>query len=423
MRDLFVEIWGSIRRNRLRTCLTGFAVAWGIFMIIVLLGAGNGLMNAFLRDSEGVNVNTMHVYGGMTSIPYKGMKEGRWIGLKESDVRITGENFKENIDDVSPTLSVSNDIKMYWNGGFADTQLLGVYPVYSRMNKTDILYGRFIDSKDLKERRKCIVVSSSDLKRLMIPEGEWERMIGRDMRINDIYYKVVGVYKGEDNMWRQQTFIPYSTLQSIFSKGLWIDEIVFSFHGLSNEKESSAFEDRYRSVLNKAHGADPQDRRALGIWNRFTQNMQMEKASTMLNIALWVIGIFTLLSGIVGVSNIMLITVRERTHEFGIRKAIGAKPRDITRLIISESVTITTIFGYVGMILGLLACEYMNIRLGSSKVELMGEQIQVLKDPTVGMDVALEATLLLIVAGTLAGLIPALKAAKVKPIEALMQTK
>ena len=197
------------------------------------------------------------------------------------------------------------------------------------------------------------------------------------------------------------------------------DHIVFTFHGLNTVEENEEFEHQYKSVLNQSHQAAPDDDGAIWIWNRFVQNMQMNKGANILNKALWIIGILTLLGGIVGVSNIMLITVKERTHEFGIRKAIGATPGSIMKLIVTESVAITAIFGYLGMIFGLVACEIMDATVGQSSLEMFGEKISVFVNPTVGLDVAFGVTLVLIIAGTIAGLSPALKAARIRPIEAL----
>jgi putative ABC transport system permease protein len=244
-------------------------------------------------------------------------------------------------------------------------------------------------------------------------------MVGRYVKVGNLMYQVVGVYKSrEDSMW-EEIYVPFTTLRTIYQKGDVLENIVFTFHGLESEQENIEFQKRYQAAILTRHRAHPEDRAALWVWNRYTQNLQMEKATGILRTALWIIGLFTLLSGIVGVSNIMLITVKERTREFGVRKAIGANPWQITKLILAESVTITAFFGYVGMILGLLACEVLDKTVGQSSMELLGESVQMLKDPFVGVDVALEATLLLIVAGTVAGLFPAIKAARVRPIEAL----
>ena len=195
--------------------------------------------------------------------------------------------------------------------------------------------------------------------------------------------------------------------------------LAFTFHGLETEEENEAFEKDYKRSLNTLHGAAPDDERAIWINNSFRMSMQMNKGHHMLEVFLWIVGLFTLLSGIVGVSNIMLITVKERTHEFGIRKAIGASPWGIMKLILTESVSITAFFGYVGMLLGMIACQILDKTVGQASTSIMDQEIAMLVNPTVGLDVAIEATLVLIIAGSIAGLFPARKAAHVRPIEAL----
>ena len=425
MRDVFTEIWESIRRNKLRTCLTGFAVSWGIFMLIVLLGAGNGLMNAFMRGGDDIATNTMQVGGGRTSKPYDGLKEGRRIRLDERDLALTGgEAFASHIDEVIATVSTSGTFtygKKYFSG-----TLEGNFPARQQMEKVEIRFGRFINEKDIRDSRKVIVLPENQAEHLLgggarNPDAQVDvsELLGKYVKLGGISYRVVGISKtdrmSDDNL----VYAPYTTVKTIYGKGRDIDDITFTFHGLDSEAANEAFEKEYRAAVNLRHRAAPDDRRALWIWNRFTQNLQMNKGRRILSTALWIIGLFTLLGGIVGVSNIMLITVKERTHEFGIRKAIGAGPWSIMKLILAESVTITAFFGYVGMLLGMLACEILDKTLGQSTVSVMDEQIAMLVNPGVDLGVAVEATLVLIIAGTLAGLFPARKAAQVRPIEAL----
>ena len=270
----------------------------------------------------------------------------------------------------------------------------------------------------MKESRKVIVIPSGLAERLFGIEENFEKAIGLRVKSDIASFLVVGVYQSDGMSMSFEAYAPYSTIRNLFNKGKFVEYITFSFHGLE-EEESEEFENSVRSVLNVNHRADPTDKGAIYISNNLSQNGQMEKATRYITLFLWVVGFFTLLSGIVGVSNIMLITVKERTREFGIRKAIGARPWDVTKLIISESVAITAFFGYVGMVLGMLACRILDWKMGNSETEVLGMKFAIFVDPTVGLDVALEATLLLIVAGTLAGLVPALKASKVRPIEAL----
>ena len=248
---------------------------------------------------------------------------------------------------------------------------------------------------------------------------ELKCQIGDFVNVGDFAFKVVGVYKENENG-RAEVFSSYSAIKRIF--GANTDDagrIEFTFHGLSTEKANEDFEKDYRRRLNAEHQAHPDDEDAVWLWNRFTQNLQMEKGIGIIRTALWIVGLFTLLSGIVGVSNIMLITVKERTHEFGIRKAIGAKPWSILKLIITESVIITTFFGYIGMVLGVAANEYMDATIGHETIDTGLFKATMFLNPTVGLDVCIEATLVMIIAGTIAGLIPAFKASRIRPIEAL----
>ena len=415
MHDIITEIWQTARRNKLRTTLTGFAVAWGIFMLIVLLGAGNGLINATMKMSGDFLTNSMEAYGGQTSKPYNGLSEGRYIQLNDRDYDATDSEFKNHIDEVGACYYVSSTVT---NGEqYMSMQIVGVYPVHTKIVKTHLIYGRFINDIDQKERRKVLVLSDRQAKEL--EPKDYKTLLGKFVKVGNFSFKVVGIYKnsgeGEGN-----AYSSYSAIKNIYgANSNSLGNIEFTFHGLSSEKANEAFEKDYRRRLNANHQAHPEDERAVWLWNNYTQSLQMEQGITIIHTFLWVIGLFTLLSGIVGVSNIMLITVKERTHEFGIRKAIGAKPWGILKLIITESVIITTIFGYVGMLFGIFANEYMDATLGHEVTNLGVEKITLFVNPTVGLDVCIEATMVMVIAGTIAGLIPAYKASRIRPIEAL----
>ena len=388
--ELLNEIWATARRNKLRTALTGFAVAWGIFMLIVLLGAGNGLINA---------------------------------QLKQRDIATTASDFKEHVDAVGAQYRTAGVISL--GQQYISTQICGVYPNHTQIDKVEMMYGRFINDIDLREKRKVLVVSNKQAEELLaVPSAATsrqpiERLIGRYVNIGSFAFKVVGIYKEQENG-RADAFSSYAAIKSIY--GANTDDagrIEFTFHGLPTEEANEAFEADYRQRLNLNHQAHPDDESAVWLWNRYTQNLQMETGLGILRMALWIVGLFTLLSGIVGVSNIMLITVKERTHEFGIRKAIGARPWGILKLIIIESIIITTIFGYIGMLLGVGANEWMNATIGHTQVDAGLFKATMFVDPTVGIDVCIEATIVMVIAGTIAGLVPAMKAARIRPIEAL----
>ncbi|MCR4916362.1 MAG: ABC transporter permease [Prevotella sp.] len=421
--ELLNEIWATARRNKLRTALTGFAVAWGIFMLIVLLGAGNGLINAQLKQSDRFLSSSMVVFGGETSMAYQGLKEGRDIRLKQRDIAITASDFKEHVDAVGAQYRTAGVISL--GQQYISTQICGVYPNHTQIDKVEMMYGRFINDIDLREKRKVLVVSNKQAEELLaVPSAAAsrqpiERLIGRYVNIGSFAFKVVGIYKEQENG-RADAFSSYAAIKSIY--GANTDDagrIEFTFHGLPTEEANEAFEADYRQRLNLNHQAHPDDESAVWLWNRYTQNLQMETGLGILRMALWIVGLFTLLSGIVGVSNIMLITVKERTHEFGIRKAIGARPWGILKLIIIESIIITTIFGYIGMLLGVGANEWMNATIGHTQVDAGLFKATMFVDPTVGIDVCIEATIVMVIAGTIAGLVPAMKAARIRPIEAL----
>ena len=428
--ELLNEIWQTARRNKLRTGLTGFAVAWGIFMLIVLLGAGNGLINANLKQSDRFLNSSMVVFGGWTSKPYQGLKEGRDINLHEHDMEITATEFKKNVDEVGAQYNASATISL--GQQYISTTISGVYPNHINIDKVELLYGRFINDIDIRESRKVLVISNKQAKELLnnnretinnnretINNNREAGLVGKFVNVGSFAFKVVGIFKENENG-RADAFSSYTTIKRIYGANTDdIGRMEFTFHGLATEEENEAFEKDYRRRLNAEHQAHPDDEDAVWMWNRFTQNLQMEQGIGIIRTALWIIGLFTLLSGIVGVSNIMLITVKERTHEFGIRKAIGAKPWSILKLIIIESVIITTFFGYIGMVLGIAANEYMDATIGHETIDTGLFKATMFLDPTVGLDVCIEATMVMIIAGTIAGLIPAYKASRIRPIEAL----
>lgn len=417
MRDIFIEILTTIKHNRLRTALTGFSVAWGIFILIVLLGAGNGLINATMGNSSRYLSTSMVVSGGATSKAYDGLGEGRDVQLNDKDFNITSKGFPNNVKSVGTELSQEGETLVNGSDYTTGVKLSGVYPNDVEINKRTMICGRFINELDLKERRKSIVISS-DMAKELLPQSPLS-LNGQIIRTTTLAFRVVGIYESQKNSMGNDAFIPFTTFRAIYNKGDKTGNIVFSFSNLNSEAENEAFESDYRARINRQHRAAPDDENAIWIWNRFTQALSMNTATGLLRTALWVIGVLTLISGIVGVSNIMLITVRERTHEFGIRKAIGAKPWSILRLIIIESIVITTFFGYIGMVLGIAANLYMDATIGQETIDNGLFAIQMFTNPTVGIDVCVKATLLMIVAGTLAGMVPARKAAKIRPIEAL----
>lgn len=416
MRELIKEIWSTSKRNKLRTSLTGFAVAWGIFMLIFLLGAGNGLINAQLQQSTRFLANSMRVFPGETSKAYKGLKEGRSITLNDRDILISNETYGQYVDDVGGRLEQYNVNINYGDNYVASQSLVGVAPTHPKIDKTELIAGRFINEIDMKEQRKNVVLSRSQAKEL---SKDYRSLVGKNVKISNLNFQVVGIYKDDESRNNTEAFIAYSTIKTIYAKGDDAGSLEFTIKNLKTQEDNEQFEKNYRASINNNHQAAPDDDRTIWLWNRYMDNIQMNQGIAIMQTALWIVGLFTLLSGIVGVSNIMLITVKERTREFGVRKAIGAKPWSILKLIITESIIITSFFGYIGMVCGVAANEIMDATIGHTTVDTGLFKAAMFVNPTVGIGTCIGATIAIVIAGTIAGLIPAIKAARIRPIEAL----
>lgn len=416
MRELIKEIWSTSKRNKLRTSLTGFAVAWGIFMLIFLLGAGNGLINAQLQQSTRFLANSMRVFPSETSKAYKGLKEGRSITLNDKDILISNKTYGQYVDDVGGRLEQYNVNINYGDNYVASQSLVGVAPTHPKIDKTELIAGRFINEIDMKEQRKNVVLSRSQAKELC---KDYRSLVGKNVKISNLNFQVVGIYKDDESRNNTEAFIAYSTIKTIYAKGDDAGSLEFTIKNLKTREDNKQFEKNYRASINNNHQAAPDDERTIWLWNRYMDNIQMNQGIAIMQTALWIVGLFTLLSGIVGVSNIMLITVKERTREFGVRKAIGAKPWSILKLIITESIIITSFFGYIGMVCGVAANEIMDATIGHTTVDTGLFKAAMFVNPTVGIGTCIGATITIVIAGTIAGVIPAIKAARIRPIEAL----
>ena len=414
--SLLSEVWSTSKRNKLRTSLTGFAVAWGIFMLIFLLGAGNGLINAQLQQSTRFLANSMRVFPGETSKAYKGLKEGRSITLNDKDILISNQTYGQYVDDVGGRLEQYNVNINYGDNYVASQSLVGVAPTHPKIDKTELIAGRFINEIDMKEQRKNVVLSRSQAKELC---KDYRSLVGKNVKISNLNFQVVGIYKDDESRNNTEAFIAYSTIKTIYAKGDDAGSLEFTIKNLKTREDNKQFEKNYRASINNNHQAAPDDERTIWLWNRYMDNIQMNQGIAIMQTALWIVGLFTLLSGIVGVSNIMLITVKERTREFGVRKAIGAKPWSILKLIITESIIITSFFGYIGMVCGVAANEIMDATIGHTTVDTGLFKAAMFVNPTVGIGTCIGATITIVIAGTIAGLIPAIKAARIRPIEAL----
>ncbi len=407
--DFWREIFMALSRNKLRTFLTGFAISWGIFILIVLLAAGNGIVNAVSEEFSDQSKNVYSLYGGETSIPFKGHGTNRNIWFNDKDIRFL-ETEAKHVDLVSPFI---------YTGGFAyygdkscNVTLNGVRPVYHSISNTDLLKGRLLNELDEKNSEKVTVIDEA-LQKHLFDEGT--APIGQFIIVNGIAYKVVGVYEGDPNSSGGSALVPFSTLKKITHQSdYWM--LRFTTKGLETKEDNEAYTEYLRTQLAHLHEFDPDDRSAVYIRSNMEEYLQAMKIFNTLELFIWIIGFAMLASGIVGVSNIMRITVKERTNEIGIRKALGAKSRSILASIVTESMLITTIFGYLGMWLGMVVAEVAGNIL---KTVQESKTIQLNIVPTVDIRIVLMATVLLIVCGVLAGFFPARNAVRIKPIEAM----
>lgn len=408
MFDLLSEIAATLRHNKLRTALTGFAVSWGIFLLIALLSVSRGLVNGMEDMFSQRDTETISIRGGYAQKAFKGLKENRRIRLKDADMEVIKSQNSDIVAGVSARIandtSTVKSTKDYVTGGYE-----GVYPEQLKINGLNMTAGRFINANDLASKRRVAVIAEESATTLF---GE-ENPIGKYVNINDLSFIVIGTYKAE---WRTATYIPYSTAKSMAGGSDDVTNITVKLKNVNNLEESDAAEGDFRATLGRVHSFSSDDTGSLWIWNNLSNYFQSSTAMGAIGLAVWIIGLLTMLSGIVGVSNIMFVSVRERTHEIGIRRAIGARPMVILRQIILESVAITTLFGYIGIILGMLAAELIALLTADMQG---GGGHQILKDPTVDIAMAIQVTIVLIIAGALAGLFPALRSLKIKPVEAL----
>jgi len=403
--DLLTEIGQTLGNNKGRTALTGIAVAWGIFMLIVLLGMSNGVLNAFKENRHSQGSNMLKVWGGTTSMAWQGYKEGRAINLTDADIRRVAADNPEQAAGVSAEIH-GTGVTISTPHDYTTSYYTGVFPAEQRQRALEMKSGRFINDLDMRLRRKVVVLSSLTAETLFADPSE---AVGSAVNIGDLSFSVIGVYETE---WNETVYIPFTTARLLDGDGNDISTLNVELKNVATLADGTLAEERTRRSLATNHTFRADDAGAVQIWNRFNQQLQMDQGMNILNVAVWIIGLFTLLSGIIGVSNIMFVSVRERTHEIGVRRAIGARPRSILTQIILESVAITTLFGYIGILLGTIVNEVIA-RLTAG--------MEFVSNPRTDLGIALSVTAVLIAAGMLAGFFPALKALKVKPVEALRE--
>jgi putative ABC transport system permease protein len=403
--DIWQEILNTIKKNKLRTFLTGFSVAWGIFMLIILLGAGNGLTNAVATNFQSSKVTSMWIFGGESSKSYKGLKPGRFIQLNNDDYTKVKTSVK-GIDLMSSRFQIPGNNIVSYKQRSAPFEIRTVYPDYLVIENIVIKDGRYVNKKDIDETRKVATIST-DVRDALFKD---KNPIGEYINANGFPFEVVGVFEDKDNWDNNRCiYIPVTTAQKLYGSRN-INILSVTVNDNATLEESKQVEKSIRNCIAKTHTFDPTDERAIYIGNSLQDYEQFMKLMASISFFIWIIGIMTIIAGIVGISNIMMIVVKERTKEIGIRKAIGAKPWSIIGLILQESIFITSVAGYIGLVLGIGLLVLINNNMPPSDF---------FRNPTVSFSLAVEATIILVVAGAIAGFFPANKAAQIKPIEAL----
>jgi putative ABC transport system permease protein len=414
-RDNWQEILDTLRKNRLRSFMTAFGVFWGIFLLIIMLGAGNGLYNGAMNEFSRLASNSVFIWTRPTTQSYKGFPKGRRFYFNNEDIRALRQQIPE-IKYIAPRnqlgghRGVANVTRGLKEGAF---NINGDYPEIIHIKLMDVITGRFLNHLDLKEKRKMAVIGRRVLEVLFEPD---EDPIGKIIETQGVSFKIVGVFKskGEGDEAEEETqtvFIPFTTFQQAFNYGNRVSW--FSLTSIDGVPASEV-ENKAIRLLARRHQVSPDDKLAFGRWNTEKEYNRMKNLFTGIHFLTWFVGIFTLLAGVIGVSNIMLVVVRERTREIGIKRAIGATPFAVVSQIVMEAILLTTSAGYFGLVVGVGAVELVSSALKGS-----AGKMELFKNPEVDLTIAVIALAILVVSGAVAGLIPGRQAIRVKPVEAI----
>lgn len=402
--DRWIEIFQTIRKNKLRTALSGFTIAFAILLFTLLFGIGNGLKNTFKREFAKDSMLSIYIWTGRTTKPFKGLQSGRKIQFKNDDYKFLVDKFGDRMQTISPRIERS--VQAIYKGEQNNYTLRAVYPNYLILESAEIESGRFLNMLDLKKRSKVVVIGRLVEKDLF---GQLSAL-GKEINLGGISYHVIGTFSdpGGDNDERY-IYGPFTTIQKLYGNKDELGEFGITYDPKLSVDEAIIFGNQISKALKEKHSVDPRDQGAIRVRNYAEGNKQASTMMLVLNLIILFIGIGTLIAGVIGISNIMVYIVKERTKELGIRKALGATPKSIIGMIMLESIFITTLAGYVGLLIGTTILKF----IGNSLEEYF------IVDPSVETYVVVGATVVLVIAGTIAGYIPAKRAADIKPIEAL----
>ncbi len=406
--DKFKEIWQTITRNKTRSFLTAFGVFWGMFMFIVLIGIGKGFETGMRKNVGNIAPNSMFVFGGQTSIAYKGLNSGRFWRMNNDDLEILKKQLPE-IENISGLVFAGAPAKTSRKERSGDFSYRGNDHIYYNIEHQTILYGRVFNQIDLKEKRKVCLLGNKVYDQLFNPG---EDPIGEEICLGGIYYKVIGVVKPSGNInfggdGGSTIYIPTTTLQQLFNRGNDVDIIAIS---AGDDVKIKELEKKVIEILKFKHRIAPEDPKAVNTFNLQDMFLMFKYLFLGINILIWIVGMGTLLAGVIGISNIMLVSVKERTNEIGIKRALGAKPNVITNQIVWESLVLTFISGFAGMFFGILVLVI---------TETLLKDAEMFSNPTISFTMAVVSAVIIILSGILAGIIPAKSAIKIKAIDAL----
>lgn len=403
--DKFQEIYTTVRMNRLRTALTGFSVAWGIFMLILLLGSGTGIENGVKNEFRNIATNSIMIHQGQTSKPFKGLPPGRRIEFTTGDYEAIKTGLP-GVEHITARYYLWNNNLITYRNEYGAFNIIAFHSDHRWLERTILVEGRLINALDFQKARKVATIGTLIKEQLFKSRSP----VGEFININGVPFQVIGVHS--DDGWQTHlrlVYIPISTAQKVFGGGQKIHALMFST-GNASVAEGRAMEREVRKTLAQRHRFAPGDPKALRIFNAVESFNKLMGLFNGIRIFIWIIGIGTIVAGIVGISNIMLISVRERTREIGIRKALGATPRSIIGMILTEAVLITSVSGYLGLVAGVAVIEMVSGNLPA---------VELFQNPEVDFSVAIGALFLLVMAGMIAGFVPARKAAGILPVVAL----
>ncbi len=422
-RDRWQEIFSAIKKNKLRSALTAFGVFWGIFMLVVMIGSGNGLKNGVYEGVKDFATNSAFVWSKNTTVAYKGFKRGRDWSFTNRDIKTLKDQVPE-LDIIAPRLSgwkLNRGENVVRDEKSAAFSINGDYPSYQKIDPSTMVFGRFINDNDTKLKRKVCILGER-VYEVMFDKENNEDPVGKYLRINGVYFMVVGVFRsknpkiniGSDK--KESIYLPFTTMQHTFNYG---DRVHYFAMTAKKGHEVAHVLDKVVAVLKKQHKISPDDEEAVGNFNLEKEVKTIGYVFLGIDLLIWIVGIGTLIAGAVGVSNIMLVIINERTKEIGIQRAIGAGPKVIIGQIISESVFLTTVAGFVGLAFGTMVLSLVSMLINQANAAGGSEEKVFFINPEIGIFIAVSALAILIITGVLAGLIPARKAVKIKPIEAL----